>query len=96
VVEADGWYLLYSAAVPWHECTPDRGDISAGDMIISSFTVITPACMGAMLAAGVLQVEVVKRPVIGILPTGMKWCCPLRNLAKVILSNSTPPFFQGC
>ena len=45
-------------------------DISAGDMILPSFTEVTPAGLGAMLAAGVMKLKVVRQPVVGIIPTG--------------------------
>jgi len=70
VIEGDGFITLYSAAVPWEHIRQIGEDISAGDMIIPSFTEITPATIGALLACGVLQVNVVAKPVIGLIPTG--------------------------
>ncbi len=62
VIEENGMAVLYAAAVPWQHIRQIGEDISAGDMIVPSFTTITPACMGAMLAAGVMRAEVVKQP----------------------------------
>ena len=62
--------LLYSAAVPWQHVRQIGEDVCAGDMLLPSYTEITPAALGAMLAGGVLSVNVVKPPVIGIIPTG--------------------------
>lgn len=70
VVETEAGVLLYSAAAPWQHIRQIGEDISAGDMILPSYTKITPAAMGAMLAGGVMEVTVMVRPVIGILPTG--------------------------
>ena len=71
VVEAeDGDVLLYSACVPWDNVRQVGEDICMGDMIVPSYTVMTPALIGAFMAAGVYEVEVVKRPVFGIIPTG--------------------------
>ncbi len=95
VVEADGWYLLYSAAVPWQNVRQIGEDISAGDMIIPSFTVITPASMAPMLAAGVLQVEVVKRPVIGILPTGDEMVLPTEKPREGDIIEFNSSIFSG-
>ena len=39
-------------------------------MILPSFMEITPAAIGAMIAGGVLELEVLARPVVGIIPTG--------------------------
>lgn len=70
VIQAEGEITLYSPAVPWENIRQIGEDISAGDMIIPSYTFITPAIIGALLAAGVLQVNVITRPVVGIIPTG--------------------------
>lgn len=39
-------------------------------MILPSHMPVTPAAMGAMIAGGVLELEVIRRPVVGIIPTG--------------------------
>jgi len=70
VIEGDGFITLYTAAVPWEHIRQIGEDISAGDMITPSLTEITPATIGALLACGVLQVNVVAKPVIGLIPTG--------------------------
>ena len=91
VIEGDRFVTLYTAAAPWQHIRQIGEDISAGDMIIPSFTVITPSCMGAMLAAGVLHVNVVKRPVIGIIPTGDEIVPPTKKPGEgdIIEFNST-------
>ena len=70
VIQDEGHITLYSAAVPWENIRQIGEDISAGDMVVPSYTVITPAIIGAFLAAGVLQVNVITRPLVGIIPTG--------------------------
>ena len=91
VIEGDRFVTLYTAAAPWQHIRQIGEDISAGDMIIPSFTAITPSCMGAMLAAGVLHVNVVKRPVIGIIPTGDEIVPPTKKPGEgdIIEFNST-------
>jgi putative molybdopterin biosynthesis protein len=95
VIENAGAVNLYSAAAPWQHIRQIGEDISAGDMIIPSFTSISPSCMGAMLAAGVMQVEVVKKPVVGIIPTGDEIVQPTDNPGQgdIIEFNST--IFSG-
>ena len=66
----DGSAKLYKAAAPWQHIRQIGEDICAGEMILPSFTEISPSAIGAMIAGGVLEVEVVKKPVIGIIPTG--------------------------
>ncbi len=71
VIEEEGGSIrLFSAAAPWQHIRQIGEDICAGDMILPSFTEITPAAAGAMLAGGVLEVKVVKKPLVGIIPTG--------------------------
>lgn len=62
--------LLYGAATPWQHVRQIGEDVCAGDMILPSFTEIVPAALGACLAGGVLEVEVIKAPVVGLIPTG--------------------------
>ena len=70
VVEAEKGVLLYSATVPWQYIRQIGEDISAGDMLLTSYTRISPSAMGAMLAGGIQEVSVMAKPLIGILPTG--------------------------
>ena len=69
-VESDGGITLYSSAAPWQHVRQIGEDIAAGDMILSSYCLVEPAVIGAMLAGGVGSLEVVARPRVGILPTG--------------------------
>ena len=61
---------LYAPAAPWQHVRQVGEDVCAGEMILPSHTEITPAAIGAMIAGGVEFVEVVRRAVVGILPTG--------------------------
>lgn len=70
VIEENEQILLYHPATPWQHIRQIGEDMSIGDMVLSSFEKITPVAMGAMLACGVIEVEVLKRPIVGIIPTG--------------------------
>ena len=69
-VESEAGILLREAAVPWQHVRQIGEDLSAGDMIVPSYTQIEPATIGALLAGGVRRVSVLARPRVGILPTG--------------------------
>lgn len=69
-VERDGDILLYAAAAPWQHVRQIGEDVAAGDMLLPSFERVTPACMGALLAGGVLSFEAVARPLVAVIPTG--------------------------
>ena len=75
----DGSVTIHSAAAPWQHIRQIGEDICAGEMIIGSFTELTPAAIGAMIAGGVGEIKVVKRPVVGIIPTGDEIISPCSN-----------------
>ena len=70
VQDPDGSARLYAPAAPWQHVRQIGEDICAGEMVLPSRVRISPAAVGAMLAAGVLTVTVLRRPVVGIIPTG--------------------------
>ena len=67
---------IYAAAAPWQHIRQIGEDICAGEMILASYMEVTPAAIGAKIAGGVLEIEVIKKPVIGIIPTGDEIVAP--------------------
>ena len=70
VPQADGSVTIHGAAAPWQHIRQIGEDVCAGEMILPGYTAVSPAAIGAMIAGGVLTVPVIRRPVIGIIPTG--------------------------
>ena len=70
IYQDDGTVRLYSSAVPWQHIRQIGEDICAGEMILASHMTVSPSAIGAMLAAGVLRLDVLRRPKVGIIPTG--------------------------
>ena len=70
VKNEDGTVTIHAAAAPWQHIRQIGEDICAGEMILPSHVAIAPAAIGAMIAGGVLEVEVIRKPVVGIIPTG--------------------------
>ncbi len=66
----DGSITIHEAASPWQHIRQIGEDICAGEMILPSFMPVSPSAIGAMIAGGVLEIEVIKKPVVGIIPTG--------------------------
>ena len=66
----DGSVTIHAPAAPWQHIRQIGEDVCAGEMILPSFIEVTPAAIGAMIAGGVLELEVLARPVVGIIPTG--------------------------
>ncbi len=72
----DGSVTIHSAASPWQHIRQIGEDICAGEMILPSFMEVTPAAIGAMIAGGVSELEVIRKPVVGIIPTGDEIVAP--------------------
>lgn len=61
---------IMAPAAPGQYVRPVGEDVVAGDMIIPAWHKIMPPDLGAMLAAGYSEIEVLAKPKIAILPTG--------------------------
>lgn len=81
IVKEEGGVCLYAAAAPWQHIRQIGEDICAGEMILASYQKITPAAIGALIAGGVLKAEVLKKPVVGIIPTGDEIIMPTEDPA---------------
>ncbi len=86
---------IISAVYPWQNVRQVGEDICMGDMIAPSGTVLTPSLCGALLAGGITEIEVIKKPLAGIIPTGDEIVEPTSNPGKgdIIEFNST--VFKG-
>ena len=79
VIETEQGVQLFGAATPWQNVRQIGEDIAAGDMVVPSFTELSPSALGALLAAGVIEVPVIRRPIVGIIPTGNELVAPSSN-----------------
>ncbi len=70
VKNADSSITIHGAAAPWQHIRQIGEDVCAGEMILPSHMTVTPSSIGAMIAGGVLEIDVIRKPVIGIIPTG--------------------------
>jgi len=95
VVQEEGAVVLYAAAIPWQNVRQIGEDISAGDMILPSYSVLTPAAIGALLEAGVLSVEVITKPRVGIVPTGNEIVPPTEHPRAGDIVESNSAIFSG-
>jgi len=66
----DATITIHAAAAPWQHIRQIGEDICAGEMILPSHMTVSPSAIGAMIAGGVLEVEVIRKPLVGIIPTG--------------------------
>ena len=88
-------YQIISSVYPWQNVRQVGEDICMGDMIAPSGTVLTPSLCGALLAGGITEIEVIKTPFVGIIPTGDEIVPPTSDPEKgdIIEFNST--VFKG-
>ena len=70
VKNEDGTITIHAAAAPWQHIRQIGEDICAGEMVLPSHMEVSPSAIGAMIAGGVLEVEVLRKPKVGIIPTG--------------------------
>ena len=70
VVERDNEVAIESSLVAGANVRPRGGDIRAGDVVAETGTVLTPARVGALAAAGVAEVMCTRRPRAAVVPTG--------------------------
>jgi len=66
----EGGILLQAPVVPWNHVRPVGEDIVEGEVLLPIHHRIRPQDQGALLAAGVLAIEVRSKPRVGIMPTG--------------------------
>lgn len=57
-------------ATPWQNIRPVGEDVVCGEMILPQGHSLRPVDLGALLAGGVLELPVIKKPRVAILPTG--------------------------
>lgn len=95
ITEKDGGVLIYSSAHPWQNIRQIGEDICMGDMLAPSFTVLTPQLCGALLAGGVVEVECIRKPVFGIIPTGDEIVSPTSSPKKGEIIEFNSVIFSG-
>lgn len=86
----DGKLRIISSAAPWDHVRPIGEDIVAGEMILPSNHVIRSIDIGVLLSAGILNIDVIKKPRVAIFPTGSEIIEPTETpkAGDIIESNS--------
>lgn len=71
---------IIAPATPWQNIRPVGEDVVCGEMILPQGHTLRPVDLGALLAGGVLELPVVKKPKVAILPTGNELVQPGSSL----------------
>src|SRR4051812_39554554 len=81
VVEHDNEVEIGGGVESGENVRPLGGDIRAGETVVEPGSVLTPARLGALAAAGIPQVRCTRRPRAAVLPTGTELRRPGEVLA---------------
>lgn len=81
---------IFKAAYPWQDVRPVGEDIAVLEMIVPANSKIRPVDIGALLAGGIIEIEVIQLLKVGIIPTGTEIVDPGMTLkpGDIIESNS--------
>lgn len=66
----DNTIRIFKSVFPFENIRQIGEDICCGEMIVPSYTLLTPSAVGALISGGISEIEVIKRPVVSIIPTG--------------------------
>lgn len=70
VVVKDGFAEITAPAYPYQHVRVKGESVTAGEMILPSGFTIRPEDVGALAASGNMFIKVIKKPIIGVIPTG--------------------------
>ncbi|MCF6092917.1 molybdopterin biosynthesis protein [Microaerobacter geothermalis] len=73
---------IIEPASPWQHVRQVGEDVISGEVIVPGNHRLRPVDLGAILAGGVTQIPVIKKPIAGIIPTGTELIPPSRELNK--------------
>lgn len=90
VQSGDETIEIFAPCSAWQHVRSIGEDIVCGELIIPSYHKIRPVDIGALFAGGVGKVEVVKKPVVSVIPTGTELVSNPEEIeyGKIIDSNS--------
>lgn len=82
---------ILEAAAPWQHIRPIGEDVVVGEMIAPAHYILRPVDLGALLAGGIVNVPVISRPKVAIIPTGTELIQPSDsvNRGEIIEFNGT-------
>ncbi|MDW7729470.1 MAG: molybdopterin biosynthesis protein [Bacillota bacterium] len=73
---SDGKVEIITPATPWQHVRPVGEDVVAGEIIVPTRHKLRPPDLGALLAGGITDIEVLKKPLAIIIPSGSEVVSP--------------------
>ena len=96
VIEVDDEHIKITESVHgWQHVRPVGEDIVVGEMILPSNHQIRAVDMGVLLAGGILEIPVLAKPRIGIIPTGSEIIKPYDDPKEGDIIDSNSGMFAG-
>jgi len=91
VVEHANSVEIATASRPGDHVRPRAGDVRAGEVVVETGSLLGPAQLGGLAAAGISEVRCARRPQAAVLATGSELCAPGEPLGpgQIYESNST-------
>lgn len=86
---------IVASASAWQHIRPVGEDIVAGEMILPSCHQIRAIDVGVLLSAGIMELEVVRKPVVGIFPTGTEIIEPGEAIQEGSIIESNSRMFEN-
>ncbi|XMB67104.1 molybdopterin biosynthesis protein [Mycoplasmatota bacterium zrk1] len=90
IIDIDGEVNIIKSASSFQHIRPIGEDVVEGEMIIPRNHKIRPVDISAMIAGGLTKINVIKKPVVSIMPTGSEIINDAKEIevGKIIDSNS--------
>lgn len=95
IPKAEGSVMVMKSVAPWQHIRPIGEDIAAKEMIIPSNHRISPVDIGALLAGGLTEINVFRKPHIGVIPTGTELIEPGDPMKKGSITDFNSRMFMG-
>ena len=96
VIEVDEEHIKITESVPgWQHVRPVGEDIVKGEMILPSNHQIRAVDIGVLLAGGILEIPVLAKPRMGIIPTGTEIIKPYDDPKEGDIIDSNSGMFAG-
>lgn len=93
--KTDGQVEILAPSYPYQHVRQIGEDIVATEMILPSKHKIRPMDMGALISGGIEHVEVYKKPLVGIIPTGSEIVETISQVCEGKIIDSNSHVFKG-